>query len=298
MFPDGQGRLVPVAGGGPANTAVGLARLGVATELIARVGPGKLGALLRDHLEASGVDTTFVVESALPTTMALVDDPVEPHFDIYVQATAAFDIEVGDLPQLADDVAVLHAASLALFVGPSAGAAAALLEREAGRRLISVDPNIRPGLTGSQTATRATFESLCPVADVVRLSDADLAFLYPGIAHEAAVGRLLEAGPTLVVLTRGPLGAIAATAQRRITCPARPRDVVDTVGAGDSFNAAMLAWCVRTGRTSRLALDRLKDVDLEEMLEFALCAAAITCSRRGANPPWLAELIGGAGRLG
>lgn len=293
LLPAENGSFVPVAGGGPANTAVGLARLGVPVELLCGISGGRLGDLIRDSLTASGVATSGLRESSLPPTLAVVDSPADPRFSLYTSGTAGFDVSAADLPELGPGVAAVHAASLALFVEPSATAALTLVERSAGRRLVSLDPNIRPGASGEHGAVRARFEQLCASADIVRLSDADCAWLYPDLDGDGAVAHLLDHGPALVVLTLGGNGATAATRSAGARLGPRTAKVVDTVGAGDTVNAAVLAHCLSHGIRSRAELEGLTDDGLAALLGFALAAAAITCSRAGADPPWARELSGG-----
>jgi fructokinase len=288
LHPEDDGRFCPRVGGGPLNTAVGLARLGISTGLVSGVPSGAFGETIRGHLAESGVDLAYLQTSPLPSTLALVESPVDPQFAIYTACTAAFD--VGLIAPLNTDVTTIHAASLALFIQPSADAVLDLLEREAGHRLICIDPNIRPS-SGPRADVRRRFERLCGLADIVRLSSADHDWLYPCASREESVQHLLTLGPSLVAITFGSEGALAATrsaqAYQHITVTG---EVADTVGAGDAFNAALLAHFLLRSEFDRGDLKALTRADLSAMLSWACEAAAINCTRAGADPAWYSEL--------
>jgi fructokinase len=288
LVPGDDARYTAVVGGGPANTAVALARAGIPTSLVTGVPQDALGDRILDHLRASGVETSSIVVSNRPCTLAVVESPHDPEYAIYTVGTAAFDLSAA--PRVVGpEVEALHVASLALFVEPSASVAVELVERERRRRLVSVDPNIRPVAIGDRARARSRFERLCASADLVRMSVTDASYLYPNESRAAVTEYLLAVGPDLVLLTDGASGAHAATMTARAHVPSRPVAVVDTIGAGDTFNAAALAFCLRRGWRAGADLARVTQDELEQLLVACVDAAAITCSRAGADPPWLPE---------
>jgi fructokinase len=177
-----------------------------------------------------------------------------------------------------------------LAVDPPAAAYEALLEREAGRRTIVLDPNVRPAVFGEQTAYQLRFERLAGLADIVKLSADDASWIYPGLEPADILERILALGPSLVVITTGTLGAIAASADGRARVPAVAVTVEDTVGAGDSFGAALLAALSERDALERASTRPLDEALLEEVVTYAVNASAITCTRTGAVPPYRAEI--------
>jgi len=177
-----------------------------------------------------------------------------------------------------------------LAIDPPAAAYEALLDREAGRRTIMLDPNVRPAVFGDQAPYRARFERLARLADVVKLSADDGAWIYPELEQADVLEHILGLGPRLVAITLGALGAVAVSTEGRARMPAVPITVVDTVGAGDSFGAALLAALAERGALGPGTTRPLDDALLEEALVYAVTASAITCTRRGAVPPSRAEI--------
>jgi fructokinase len=192
------------------------------------------------------------------------------------------------MPELPAGAIALHVGTLALAIDPTATAFEALLEREAGRRAIVLDPNVRPPVFGDRASYRERFERLAKLATVVKMSDGDAAWIYPDAGPEEAMQHVLELGPQLVAVTLGPDGAIAATPDARARVAAVPVEVVDTVGAGDVFGAALLATLVEQDALNPEA--PLDNEGLERALSFATTAAAITCTHTGAVPPSRAEI--------
>jgi fructokinase len=292
---DGVFRAAP--GGSPANVAVGLARLDVPTRLLARIADDLLGRRLRAHLEANGVDLSFAVRAAEPTSLAIVavgrDGVVE--YDFRVEGTADWqwrDAEVAG--SLDAGVVALHAGSLALTMPPGADVLQRLLGGARQHMTVSYDPNCRPLLMGSPDAVRGRIEGLVALADVVKASADDLAWLLPGLSPEQVAESWLARGPALVVITFGPAGLLAATRQAGVLRrPGRLVEVADTVGAGDACMAALLAGLHRRGLLGagrRPALQALEDTTVAELADEAVLAAAITCTRPGADPPTSADL--------
>lgn len=265
-------------GGGPANVALGLARRGVETALLTRLGSDARGRAVARHLEASGVGILpeSFHDGATSTAKATLDAAGA--------ACYVFDI-AWDLPDELDfdPPAVIHTGSLAAFLAPGADAVAALLEAHP-EAIVTVDPNIRAALVGDAARARARFEALARRAAVVKLSDEDAAFLFPGLDEDAVLNALLALGPGLVAITRGGAGAALATPHDRVSVAAPRVDVVDTIGAGDTFMASLLAErAVRTGAP-------LSAADLAAIGARAAAAAAVTVTRAGADLPWARDL--------
>jgi fructokinase len=284
-------------GGSPANVAVGLARLQVPTRLLARMADDLLGHRLRAHLDGNGVDLSFAVRAAEPTSLAIVavgpDGVVE--YDFRVDGTADWQWREEELAGALDGpVVAVHAGSLALTMAPGADVLQRLLARAGQAMTVSYDPNCRPLLMGAPDAVRGRIEGLVAVADVVKASADDLAWLLPGRPPEQVAEAWLARGPSLVVITLGPAGLVAASRQAGVLRrPGRVVEVVDTVGAGDACMAALLAGLHRRGLLGadrRPALRAVDTATLTELVDEAVLAAAITCTRPGADPPTAADL--------
>jgi fructokinase len=277
-------------GGSPLNVAVGLSRLEVPTTLVTRIGEDRHGEMLLDHLRDSGVqlaDGSVVSGAATSTSTA--------HLDEQHAATYDFDL-VWDLPeqQLGDNTAGMHVGSLGTAIEPGRTIVMDLVEQASSDGVfVSFDPNIRPFFMEDREAAWRDVQTIGSGSRLVKLSDEDLALLQPG-ADQDDVCRLLLAGEQteLVVLTRGAAGATAYTEGAALPVAAPETEVVDTVGAGDSFMAATLAllWDWGVVAAGEGALSALDDSRVELLLRGAVTAAAVTCSRRGANPPTRPEL--------
>lgn len=284
-------------GGSPANVAVGLARLGVPTRLLARLSADPLGRRVREHLDRNGVALTHTVAATEPTSLAIVS--VGPDggadYDFRVAGTADWQWTRGELARALDGpVVAVHSGSLALTTPPGAAVLRDLLRDARATATVSYDPNCRPLLMGDRADVLAGVHELLAVADVVKVSSEDLGWLLPEAAPEEVVAEWLAHGPAVVVVTLGADGVVAGTAAgtwgRR---PARPVEIVDTVGAGDTFTAALLAGLHGRGllgAAHRPALRALPGGALDALLDDALLAAALNCARRGADPPTAEEL--------
>ncbi|MEV5488536.1 carbohydrate kinase [Streptomyces bobili] len=290
-------RVLP--GGGPANTAVALARLGTRARFLARLSGDVFGRLFRAHLEASGVDLADAVPADEPSTLAVaeLDAAGQAAFSFHAQNTADWQWTPGELARadLSETVCV-HTGSLALVREPGGAVLEEFLATAAPRATISIDPNVRPLLV-RPGAYRARLARWCALADILRLSEDDLELLLPGTPAEQACDLWHAAGVRLVVITLGAGGALASFDGERLLVPAVATRVVDTVGAGDSFTAGLLHHLGARG----LLGGRLTDLGLDEVAQacrFATRVAALTCSVAGPNPPWrdqLAPLTSAAG---
>ena len=282
-------------GGGPANIAVGLGRLGVDVALLARLARDPFGRLLRAHLAESHVGLGLAVESVAPTTLAVValDPNGSADYHFYIDGCADGGWNPAELPDDLAAAAALHVSgSLALSVDSMGTSLESLLTRERPRRVITFDPNIRPSLIRDEPAARARLERWLGLADVVKVSTEDLAWIAPGRPIEAVARQWREMGPTLVVVTRGGQGAHAVGPAGEVDLDAVPVTVVDTVGAGDAFMSGLLAALYAGARLSRPSLAALGGEELAAVVGYAQRIAALTCARAGADPPWRHELVG------
>jgi fructokinase len=287
------GTLVPNPGGGPFNTARALARLGVSTSFLGHLSNDAFGRALGDRLAGDGVDLSLTSFGPEPTTLALaqVDGDGLAAYQFLIDRTSAPNLTPAMVPaELAPEIHALHIGTLGLVLEPMATTLTELALRECRRRLVMVDPNIRPALIGADGAYRERLDSLMGQSTIVKASDSDLAWLFPDLGPEEAARRILAQGSRLVVVTLGEDGAIGVGAGVRVQVDAPPVEVVDTIGAGDEFGAALLAWLQDHGALSvDLSLDA---TELSSALGFACQAASLMCARAGADPPWLAEVIG------
>ncbi|MFE2985002.1 carbohydrate kinase [Streptomyces sp. NPDC059262] len=282
-------RVLP--GGGPANTAVSLARLGTPARFLARLSGDVFGRLFRARLEASGVDLSDAVPAAESSTLAVaeVDAMGQAAFSFHAQHTADWQWTAEELGRVdLSGTACLHTGSLALVQEPGGAVVEDFLAAAAPRTTISIDPNVRPLLVHPDVY-RARLARWCALADVLRLSEDDLELLLPEASPERACDLWHAAGTRLVVITRGADGALASLDGDRLRVPALATQVVDTVGAGDSFTAGLLhhlgARGLLGGRLTDLRLD-----DVADACVFGTRVAALTCSVAGPNPPWREQL--------
>ena len=287
----GEDAFHPAIGGAVLNTARALARLGQPAGLFTGLSTDLFGARIAAALAADGVDTGLAVRSPRPTTLAFVAlADGQARYAFYDEGTAGRLLAEADLPVDLGPAEALFFGGISLAVEPCARAYEALCLREAGSRPIMLDPNIRPGFIADEAAFRARLDRMLAAADIVKVSDEDLHWLEgPGAATDLA-RRLLARGPRLVCVTEGAEGATAHHAKGHLTVPTIRVAVVDTVGAGDTFNAGLLAGLAEAGALARDWLDDPDEDVLESALTLGCHAAAVTVSRAGANPPTRAEL--------
>ena len=290
MVTTGDSTRRPTPGGGPFNTARALARLEAPAAFLGHFSTDEFGRMLADQLAADGASLALATFGPEPTTIAIANIGGDglAEYEFLIQGTSAPNLTRDMIPaELPVDVKAVHLGTLGLVLEPMASSLAALVRREHGRRLVILDPNIRPVLT-TDPQYRPRLDSLISQSTIVKASDADLDWLFQGLDRMAAARALLARGPKMVVVTLGAKGAIGVTASAEVRVPAPAVRVVDTIGAGDAFGAALLAWLHDHGRLSRdLRLDR---EELRAALEFACLVASITCTRPGADPPRRAEL--------
>ena len=291
LVPIGNGRQRATPGGGPFNTARALARLGVPTTFLGHLSTDAYGKQLADLLVADRVDLSLTSVGHEPTTLAIADVDADglTAYRFVVEGTSAPNLTPSMLPpSLGPDVGALHVGSLGLVLEPMASTIFQLLQRERDHRLVMLDPNIRPALLTTTDGYRERLDAIIARSTIVKASDEDLAWLYPELGLDAAMDRILASGVRLVIATLGAQGACGASDGIRIRVPAPAIDVVDTIGAGDAFGAALLAW-LHDHRALSPDVNLGAD-ELHAALEFACLAASLTCTRAGAEPPWRTEL--------
>ena len=279
-------------GGSPFNVALGLARLGQPVGFFGGIGTGFAGERLMQALADEGIASSAVARVDAPTTLSLVglDAKGVPSYAFYGHGGADRQVLPADLARLPATAKVFHFGSYAMVVAPVAATQRALVEREHRRSLIAYDPNIRTNVEPDLGTWRDTLHWMQPRTHLLKVSDEDLALLYPGRAIEQFAADALAAGTPLVVVTRGAEGAVGFTARHTVVMPPVPVTVVDTVGAGDTFQAALLTWLAETGRATPAGVATLDAESLRQALGFAARAAAVTCGRRGADLPRRSEV--------
>ena len=288
--PDG---FVPHAGGAVFNTAIALGRLGAQVGMLSGLSSDMFGRQLVDGLKASHVDVSHVVLSDRPTTLAFVR-LVGGHatYDFYDENSAGRMITPEDMPALSSEVSALYFGGISLACEPGADAYAELLARNAEGRAVMIDPNIRPGFIKDIERYRQRLDRMLALSDIVKVSDEDLNWINPApLSLRDKVAELLEKGPSVVILTRGGEGATGYLANgEEVQVPAVKAEIVDTVGAGDTFNAGVLAKMSELRQLHKSALGTLAPEVLSEALAYGARVAAVTVSRAGANPPWVEEI--------
>jgi len=296
---DGRDANVPVAGGSCLNIAVGISRLGAPAAFVGGISTDLFGRMIAEHASASQVDLQYATRSGHQTTLAFVRTiGGEPHYAFYDEATASrhWIYRRGSIPF--DRIQAVHVGSTTLADDQGAAQALALIEDARGSVTISFDPNCRPKLVKDKDRYVHLMEAFAGVADIVRMSDIDYEFLYDDGNHAEGAQYLIEAGASLVVITRGINGAQAWHRVAGVVEVQAPGvDVVDTIGAGDSFQAALLFALRAIGRIERQPLAEMNSEELGRILSFASSCAAFTCGRLGADPPRQADVRAALSRL-
>jgi fructokinase len=279
-------------GGSPFNVALGLARLGQPVAFFGGVSQDFLGERLMQALGEEGIATCLVQRLDAPTTLSLIGVATNgvPSYSFYGEHAADRELPPGAAETVPLDTPAVHLGSYAMVVEPVASAQRALVERLRGRALIAYDPNVRLNVEPALEPWRLAIEWMSARADLIKLSEEDLGLLYPDVSPAELAARWRAAGVCAVIVTRGAEGALAYLADGVLEVGSVPATVVDTVGAGDSFQAAMLAALAERGALSPAALRQLGEAAWAEVLGFAARAAALTCARRGADLPRRAEL--------
>lgn len=285
---DGRTGFVPYSGGAVFNTAIALSRLGVRAGLLTGLSTDGFGRMLREALTENRVDTTFSVMTDRKTSLAFVSlTDGQARYSFHDEGTATRMLQIDEIPTLPRDVTTMFFGGISLASEPCAETMEALQERERLGRITMLDPNVRPAFISDEAAYRARLDRMMRRADIVKVSDEDLEWLLPG---EQSLRRkmrsILDLGPSLVVATKGSEGATAATISGvEVSMPANAVRVVDTVGAGDTFNAGFMAKLSERGA---LEVEHLPTVDreaLEAALAYGVAAAGVAVTRAGAQPP-------------
>jgi fructokinase len=284
---DGSDAVVPVVGGSCLNVAVGMARLGAPAGFVGGISTDLFGRMIADHAIASQVELRYATRSEHQTTLAFVRTVAgEPQYAFYDEATASRNwvYRHGSIPF--DEIEAIHVGSTTLADDKGAAQALAMLQDARGSVIVSFDPNCRPKLVRHKAHYVERINAFAATADIVRMSDVDFEFLYGGGDYAGRAKLFIEAGASLVVVTRGIKGVQAWHKEAgAVEVQAPTVDVVDTIGAGDSFQAALLFALRAIGRIETEALAQMNSDELSRALSFASSCAAFTCGRAGADPP-------------
>jgi fructokinase len=286
LIPDGAG-CKPIVGGGPANTAKALSKIGIDTQFIDGISSDEYGQMLKGELVSSGVKLDYVKYSDKPTCLAIVSlsDSGSASYEFVIENTATFDFNPDWLPNpKIERPALLHIGTLATAIEPGASVLFEWAQSVAKVAPLVFDPNIRPAVISDRKQYLMQVERWVSISSAVKVSDEDIGWLYPSIEIEQVVNNWLAKGPSLILVTYGDKGLVGYSQGEKVSVDAVKVVVADTVGAGDTVGAILVEAIVRDG------LDTLSRVRLEMMLKRAAKAAAITVSRSGANPPTLKEL--------
>ena len=300
---DDQGKTLPGSAGGIdfrmhsggsiLNVAVGLARLGHHVAFAGKIAEDYFGHHLLQTLKIEGIETRFVSIAKALTALAFVAmEDGEPVYSFYGDGTADTLLTVEDIPEsLYQETSILHVGSISLLRGMTPTTVMETFERLKGHALLSLDPNIRASMIYNETAYRVLLQHLIVLTDILKLSNVDLAWLLPGVSVEESLLYLCQLGPALVIITQGEKGVLArsGTSQTLQFSPF-PVTVIDTVGAGDTFCAGVLARLADEDILSREKVLSLTEPDLRTVISFASAAASLNCTRAGANPPYRAEV--------
>jgi len=287
----GETAFVPFAGGSVFNSAIALGRLGVPTGFFSGISSDFFGEVLRDTLARSNVDYSFAAISDRPTTLAfvrLVDG--QARYAFYDENTAGRMLSDSDMPFVDDSIDAMLFGCISLISEPCGSVYEELMTREAPKRVMFLDPNIRAGFITDREKHLARMKRMIALADIVKLSDEDLNWFGEHGSHDEIAAEWLKLGPKLIVITKGAHGADAYTTRATVRVPGVKVDVVDTVGAGDTVNAGILVSLHNQGLLNKGSIENLNEDQIHSAVALGVRAAAVTVSRAGANPPWAAEM--------
>lgn len=287
----GETAFAPYVGGAVFNTAIALGRLDLPVGFFTGMSTDFYGDMLKNALERSNVDLARVKFSDRPTTLAFVRlTGGHASYLFYDENTAGRMLFPEDMPVIGDDVEAMHFSCISLIPEPCGSTYEGLMAREHSKRVMMFDPNIRKSFIADKPAHLARMKRMLAMADIVKLSDEDLDWFGETGNPAEITARWLALGPSLVVITSGADGLAAFTRNHAVSAPAPPVTVVDTVGAGDTINAGILASLRDQGLLTKTALAKLTEDQIRTMLDFSARAAAVTVSRAGANPPTRADI--------
>ena len=282
----GETAFAPHAGGSVFNTAIALGRLDAPVQFFSGLSSDLFGDVLRAQLAASKVDSSPAAISDRPTTLAFVKlTDGHASYAFYDENTAGRMLSADDLPQTEADA--LFFGGISLVVEPCGAAYEAMMLREASKRLTMIDPNIRPSFITDEATYRTRLTRMMGAADIIKTSDEDLEWI---VGNADANALLASTGAQVILLTRGGDGVSIVTADGTYDVAAEKAEVVDTVGAGDTFSAGFMAQLNKSGHLTKEGIKQAGEADLRAAAAFGAKVAAITVSRAGANPPWASEL--------
>lgn len=291
VLDDGGEAFLPVPGGALFNTAVALGRLGEETGFLSGISTDIFGEKLIAHLAESGVGTAFCVRSPRPTTLAFVTlNNGNAQYTFVDENTAGRMLDSSALPGLPDSIDAFHFGAISLIPDPCGATFESLMAHRHETSVMSLDPNIRPGFVTDEAAYRSRLLRMIAMSDIVKVSEEDLTWLDPDGDFDSLSRAWIDAGVSIVTLTVGGDGARSVTPSLDVTVPSKPVTVVDTVGAGDTFNAGFLANLRRRGALRKQSLKSIDEDTLRSALDFAAHVAAVVVGRAGANPPWQHEV--------
>lgn len=288
---DGEPAFAPYVGGAVFNSAIALGRLGAPAGFFSGLSSDLFGGQFRDALGASKVSSTYAHTSPRPTTLAFVKlTNGQATYTFYDENTAGRMLTIEDLPQLGNEIEAMLFGAISLISEPAGSAYEEFMRREHAGRVMMLDPNIRPNFIPDKAKHLRRIRAMMAMADIVKLSDEDLHWFGEAGSHEDVVRNWLDRGPKLIVVTHGSEGAVGYTRDQMVTVMPEKVKVVDTVGAGDTFNAGILASLHEQGLLSKAAIATLSEDAIRQALTLGAKAAAVTVSRAGANPPWRHEI--------
>jgi fructokinase len=288
---DGAAVYQPFCGGSVYNTAIALGRLGIKTGFFSGLSTDFFGDMLKDGLKASKVDLRYTKIWDKPSTLAFVKlTDGHARYSFFDDNSASRMLVKRDLPKFQKSVQALHFGSISLIPEPGGGTLELLMKRESRRLVLSLDPNIRPGQIKDRRTHVARLNRMIAMADILKISDEDVTWMTGKSDLKAAARKWLKAGAKVVVVTKGGDGVEAFTARDHVSQFPVKVKVADTVGAGDTFTAGLLSALLKAKHLDKKKLASISRDNLEAALAFAARAAAITCSRPGADPPWANEL--------
>ena len=287
----GEPAFAPYVGGAVFNTAIALGRLGAPAGFFSGLSSDLFGGQFREALGASKVSSTYAHTSPRPTTLAFVRlDNGQATYTFYDENTAGRMLTTDDLPELGSEIEAMLFGAISLISDPAGAAYEDFMKREHAHRVMMIDPNIRPNFIPDKAKHLRRIRGMMAMADIVKLSDEDLHWFGEAGSHEDVVRNWLDRGPKLIVVTHGSEGAVGYSKDHKVTVMPEKVKVVDTVGAGDTFNAGILASLHEQGMLTKAATATLSKDAIHKALALGAKAAAVTVSRAGANPPWRHEI--------
>ena len=288
---EGEAAFAPYVGGAVFNSAIALGRLGAPAGFFSGLSSDLFGGQFRDALGASKVSSTYAHTSPRPTTLAFVRlNNGQATYTFYDENTAGRMLTIEDLPKLGAEIEAMLFGAISLISEPAGSAYEEFMRREHETRVMMLDPNIRPNFIPDKAKHLRRIREMMAMADIVKLSDEDLKWFDEAGSHEDVVRNWLDRGPKLIVVTHGSEGAVGYSKAHKVTVMPQKVKVVDTVGAGDTFNAGILASLHEQGLLTKAAIGSLSEDAIRKALDLGAKAAAVTVSRAGANPPWRHEI--------